>query len=893
VVALKVMRPERADSTDAERRFSREAHAVAQLRHPSIVTVFDAGVERADGTGVEVRYLAMEMVPGSTLSDVLGQAAVRGEVLPVARIVRWGARLARALEYAHGRGIVHRDVKPENIRITPEDRPLLLDFGIAVDMTVPGPTVTQGFRGSPAYAAPEQVNGGLVDGRTDVHALGVTLYQALTGTAPFAAATVERTLHRVLHETPSAPRRLAPRISKDLDTVIRKAMEKQPAQRYASAGAFADDLEAVLDYRPVRARPASVFARLGKWARRRPAPAVALASAVLFALLLTGLGLVQAAQRQRDRREEALRLLDRATTAVAAYRAERLDALERESELARQQADVLNRYFTDAEDRALATLEIAVEEGQRARDALFHDVLGSLQRAERLAPGLGGANAVRAALYVEKWEEARTARDPVRQAFFRQQAEFHDPHGEAATRFARSATLGVHVTPESATCWVFEFREQREVVVGGGRRLVPVPVHTATAPPVPYGTVVLRVVQGNAQLAVGDLVLEIEGHPVGESLLAVRGDGSVVRLEGVDDRAIHGPADLEEALEYPGPHRFRLGGVEHVADGLASLGVVVQRPEDVAARGNLAARVLCGGAVRDIRLAPGLSTRRTATPLFPSEEAIVRATPRTLPLGCYLLVARAPGYEEARAAVTLHPQEAGAERFLHLQPEGSTPAGFVRVPADEHGDEFLIMEREVTCEEYLAFLEAPGTRERIEVGVPALVPRGPLGDWDWALVEGRMTWGRDWRADTAVMGVSLDDARAYIAWRSACDGVAYALPSEAQWNRASGHWLFQRTYPFGNVFSPKWVSSNWARPRARPEPTYRYPVDESPFGVYGTAGSAMEWLDAWWDKDKTLHWLAGGAWGYADPAVFRSPGGWGSRADKTTGTYGFRLVRSP
>jgi len=169
-----------------------------------------------------------------------------------------------------------------------------------------------------------------------------------------------------------------------------------------------------------------------------------------------------------------------------------------------------------------------------------------------------------------------------------------------------------------------------------------------------------------------------------------------------------------------------------------------------------------------------------------------------------------------------------------------------------------------------------------------------MGAWEWSLDEAGFHLAPPWTPDTPVMGVTFDDALAYARWQGGKDGNAYTLPTEQQWNRASGHWTFLRLYPFGNVFAPKWVSSNWARPRARPEPTLRYPVDESPWGIYGMSGSAMEWLDAWWDKDtKEQRWLAGGAWGYANPAVFLSPGGWGSRPDRTTGTYGFRLVRVP
>jgi hypothetical protein len=886
VVALKLMRPSWAGDESAERRFAREAQAVAQLRHPGIVTVFESGV---DG---DTRYMAMEMVPGRMLSDVLAEAAMNGTPVPIDRIARWGAGLARALDYAHGRGIVHRDVKPENIRITPDDAPMILDYGIAVDLTGSTTTVTRAFQGSPAYAAPEQIKNEKVDGRTDVYGLGVTIYEALTGTRPFSAATVEGIFHRVLNETPRAPRQLQRSVSADLETVVLKAMEKRPADRYASAGDFAEDLEAVLAYRPVGARPPGPFARLWKWARRRPAYAVAAASALAFVLLLGALAVLQHGQREQARMEEARGLLTRATEAVAEYRTARLGALVHEEDLGRYRDEMRNRYFTADEDRTYLALETSMESGRRRRDELFHEVLTSLRRAERIDPELRGADAVRAALYVEKWEEARTARDAVRQTFFRGQAELYDPAGDTVSRFAETGRLALTLEPPAATAWLFGFREHREVAEGGWRRLVPVPVGASAKPPVPYGSVVLRVVRGSAPLQQGDLILSLRGHDVADTLFVRDAAGALGRLEAVDGHAMREPADLEEALAEDGPHRFRIDGTERHGPDLAALGLEVLRPAELAAVGGSHAHVVNDGATRDIVLPEGLVVRRTATPLFPAPEARIGADPRQLPVDHYLLVARAPGHEEMRVGVPIA-RDLTTQVSVRLVPVGTTPEGFVRIPADRHGAAFLIMEREVTCAEYAEFLDDEGIRTRVKEGVFALVPRGPLGDWYWHLADGRFVPDPDWLPDTPVMGLSFHDAQTYVRWRSDRDGVTYSLPTEQQWNRASGHWPFRRLHSFGDVFFPKWVSSNWARPLPRPEPTFRYPVDESPFGVFGTSGGAMEWIDAWWDKARTLRWLAGGAWGYADPAVFRSPGGWGNRPDKATGTYGFRLVREP
>ena len=887
VVALKIMRPEWAGDEHALRRFVREAHTVAQLRHPGVVTVYDAGT---DG---DTPYLAMELVPGTMMADVLAEAEAEGRRLPVERVVRWGARLARALDYAHGRGIVHRDVKPNNIRITPDDRPLLLDFGIARDLTRDAATVTDSFQGSPAYAAPEQILGETIDARTDVYGLGVTLYQALTGAVPFQGPGVEAIFHKVLTELPVPPRRLAPGISADVETVVLKAMEKRPGARYASASAFAEDLEAVLEFRPVSARPPGPIARAAKWARRKPARAVGVASAVIFLLVLATMSIVGRALERKERLAEARHQLDQARETVASYRKERFAAEAEETRLARQREEVNNRYFTLEEDRALARLRRSVEERRRRREALFHEVLAALQRAERLDPSLDGTDAVRAELYIEKWEEARAARDPANQAFFRRQAELVDPRGVTSAPFARTGTVQLAVTTPGASCWLFALREQAELDPEGERRLVPVPLAPDPTPPVPYGATVLRIVRGLDALEPGDLVLSIAGQRVGDTVFVVRDNGTVGVLEAIDDAPVHCIADVEELASPGASHRWQVDGQPYEGPDIASHGMALHTPAALAERGNVAARVLTRGRVQELQLPEGLEVRPTATPLLCTSRSKVEPGSLTLPEGTYLLVARARGHEESRHALhVVHDVPVSLD--VELREEGTTPPGFVYVPADRKGDAFLVMEREVTCAEYLEFLQDPAVYATIEPGQRRLVPRGPMGAWEWSLDEAGFHLAPPWTPDTPVMGVTFDDALAYARWRGGKDGNAYTLPTEQQWNRASGHWTFLRLYPFGNVFAPKWVSSNWARPRARPEPTLRYPVDESPWGIYGMSGSAMEWLDAWWDKDtKEQRWLAGGAWGYANPAVFLSPGGWGSRPDRTTGTYGFRLVRVP
>jgi len=263
VVALKIVRADPDRDVASEQRFEHDAEAIVQLRHEHVVRVYEAGV--CEG----VRYVAMELVPGRMLGDIVSRVAAGREALGVEHLVRWIAQTARALEYAHQKGLLHRDVKPSNIRIATDDNALLLDFGIAYGSSGNAATTTRSLQGAPTYAAPEQIRGKPADARTDVYGLGATLYRCLTGVVPFAADTVDGVFAKALTEQPVPPRRLRHAVSRDLETVVLKAMEKERRNRYRSAAAFADDLEAILELRPPRVRPPGPLRRFWRRIRRR------------------------------------------------------------------------------------------------------------------------------------------------------------------------------------------------------------------------------------------------------------------------------------------------------------------------------------------------------------------------------------------------------------------------------------------------------------------------------------------------------------------------------------------------------------------------------------------------------------------------------------------------
>ncbi len=262
MVALKLIRTVRLDdakNAEATQRFRIEAQAAARLEHDHIVPVYEVG-EIEGGP-----FYSMRFVEGRSLKDIVDDGPLNPR-----QAATWLAPVAHAVDMAHQKGVLHRDLKPANLLLDSlTERVLIADFGLAklagseVELTVSG----QVF-GSPPYMPPEQAAGRPVDPTSDVYSLGATLYHMITGRPPFRGKTIPETLRQVVEEEPVPPRRINPRIDRDLENICLKCLEKDPKSRYRSAMALALDLRCYLERRPVMARPTGPVKRCVRWCRR-------------------------------------------------------------------------------------------------------------------------------------------------------------------------------------------------------------------------------------------------------------------------------------------------------------------------------------------------------------------------------------------------------------------------------------------------------------------------------------------------------------------------------------------------------------------------------------------------------------------------------------------------
>jgi tetratricopeptide (TPR) repeat protein/predicted Ser/Thr protein kinase len=397
LVAIKVPLARRLATEQDKDRFLREARAAARLRHPHICPIYDVGESRG------VPYIAMGFIEGMTL-----QAWARQHKPTAHRSAKIMATLSRAVGYAHAHNVVHRDIKPANVMIDAETgEPVLMDFGLAKELAEENVQMTRAGQvmGTPAYMAPEQAAGRIdqIGPCTDVYTLGAVLYDLLCGRPPFLG-TFGEVVHRLQHDEPVPPRRVAPHVHRDLETICLKALSKDPAGRYASAVALAEDLERFCAGENVLARRAGPAARLWKRVRRRPAASTAIAVAVLLAASAGFL----VRQADRARSVKSLTLAIQSGLEAEDWSAGRLADMEKvvedlgrlspeDGRAARQR---LNERFAESLRKAIAQPRITKEEKARIEASL--DLLAA--RDASLTPALRQALQERARAWVPVFE---------------------------------------------------------------------------------------------------------------------------------------------------------------------------------------------------------------------------------------------------------------------------------------------------------------------------------------------------------------------------------------------------------------------------------------------------------------------------------------------------------
>lgn len=918
-VALKVVRTAGPGDIRQLRLYEREVRSLAQLRHPSIATIHEAG-STEDG----LHYFAMELINGSALTNHVQSARLsRNDRLALF------CKICDAMQYAHQRGVIHRDLKPSNILVDADGTPKILDFGLAkiVDPEIAQTTLVTEvgkIQGTLAYMSPEQACGLVdkIDTRSDVYALGVMLFEILTDQMPYEVSrTALSRAIQVICEVP--PRKLGEihrSLRCDLETILHKAMAKEPERRYQSVGDLVRDIRHFLACEPIDARRESGLYVLGRFARRnRPALAMVGGVVLLLLALTTITSRLRRASDYRKRVVELYAALTEVESHIAQMREQRTSFKSLEHEYRQFEAQRTAEYFSPEKDRAMHRVEDHVASLGAKREQLYHSGLELLRRAETLGENRQRVDHLRGELLLEVYLDELNRGDFARLDQLRARVSDNDPTGELSKRISDQRHLWLKGIPIDCRGYLFRMVDQSTLIEGGEHRLVPVPIGNPKLPVVP-GTWALRVEKGGLAIHGGDLILSIAGHPIRGTVLARNEGGAVERLDqlvSIDGAPIECEYDVRASGALSNSesrtHRFEFARrgrtFLEVASSLDALGIQVAGPEDIAEDGQALAEVWQDGRVITMTLPVGLRVQTTSRPLFICPEAMIDTQRysdvqdrHSMDHRSHVLLLRKQGYEDVLIGIGMGDLNPSFEP-LELHPEGTTPIGFRFVRFCRNGparDFFWMKEHEVTAAEYLQFLNDAHTLKRVDnaqspVAFPRSSENASTGGYWLRGDDGQFRLPESWNPNWPVFGVSWHDAHAYADWlsnRAHASGSnhVYSLPTLSEWVSAClapG----EQKFVFGFRFRAKWMSSCFARPNPAIEPVMSFPNDESLFGVFDTSGSVSEWLDDWWLEDRQLRRHAGGSWADGGPEdIFGIEGGGGMRPDQVSARVGFRVI---
>jgi serine/threonine protein kinase/formylglycine-generating enzyme required for sulfatase activity len=876
-VALKVLSPSFTENREAVERFKTEALAAARLQHRNIVPVYAVGEEAG------LHYYAMELVEGRTLSSILDDARRSPDTVyrttpPKTRtktllepdepgsapssirsgenfliwVCRLIAEVAEGLDFAHRHGVLHRDIKPGNIIVDERGTPMLLDFGLARIERGQKLTVTGDFLGTPAYMSREQILGktALIGPRSDVYALGVTLYELLTLKLPYAVEApgpeaggghqAIQLIRQVLATEPIAPRQVNRRIPKDLETILLTAMEHDVARRYASAADLAADLRRFLAFQPIHAKPATTWIRARKFAQRNPGPVIGASVGLVALLALAGtwIGSTLSLRAQiRNEYEVASRAAGGNDFAAAEAAMNRILARTPSDDVAQQLLRQYQERRRDHEEKEAA--ERADEENRERVDELFADAHAAVVEADRLLEQAGE-------LEPRIQDEATSVflRDIYRgelESVKRSSRRARSKAGERLMEAMSVPTLNQYRRQEAEqkAASIF-FHLFRDAEAEGDSEIAQQASDLAVKWNRGRDPEIDRVVEGHGTLTVACSAPGATGH------LFVYRDAP----EGTPYQFRRVPIPVPDGL----PHRVL--GTALVLDWTdLKLGAL-----DIPTHAEIEAALIEAPGDYDGAQGPthpSAALSRDPTLFDRCRLSTLKLERAPIAMGSYLLLVKAPEHAPARLPFVVAREE-NVHLTIHLPLQRHVPEEFVYVPAGwsmvfggpkttyslearrEWVNSFLMQRREVTLGEYIDFLSAIWSTSptAVESHAPSTITDEP----SWQSIPPNKTSFSHSSLDGPVTGISIVSAYEYCKWRSKETGKRVRLPTELEWDRAA-RGADGREFPWGKFLLPTFclMEPSSVNKAVESRPWRRFLADVSPFGVLNLAGSVSEY----------------------------------------------------